>query len=148
MLDIENKYIATADYNKFTKDNFANKIKSEELVDKPAIVGLINNADLNNKIATLATKAELEREQNKTKKLQTFNLSHFRGKNYFENDRAQNYFVFQSMYRYFNMIGSSHNVSPWKSKRSSYESINPSTTSDNSLAPSLSCVDTKATIKF
>ena len=32
--DIENKYIATADYNKFTKNVVDNNIKSKNLVDK------------------------------------------------------------------------------------------------------------------
>ena len=32
--DIENKYIATADYNKFTKNIVDNNIKSKNLVDK------------------------------------------------------------------------------------------------------------------
>ena len=42
---IENKYITTAAYNKFTKDIFANNIKSKTLVDKSAIAGFINNPD-------------------------------------------------------------------------------------------------------
>ena len=46
ILDIESKYITTADYNKFTKYIVANKIKSEGLVDKSAIAGFINSADL------------------------------------------------------------------------------------------------------
>ena len=47
--DIENNYITTADYNKFTKNIVAERIKSEGLVNKSAIAGLINNADLNEK---------------------------------------------------------------------------------------------------
>ena len=38
--DIENKYIATADYNKFIKDILASKIKTEGLVDKSDINGI------------------------------------------------------------------------------------------------------------
>ena len=44
--DIENKYITTDDYNKFTKDIVANNIKSKELVGKSNTAGFINNADL------------------------------------------------------------------------------------------------------
>ena len=47
--DIESKYIPTDDFNKFTKDNVANKIKSEELINKSAIAGFINNSDLDQK---------------------------------------------------------------------------------------------------
>ena len=45
--DIESKYITTAD--KFTKDIVANRIKSEELVNKSVIARFINNADLDKK---------------------------------------------------------------------------------------------------
>ena len=66
IFDIESKYITTADYNKFTKDIVANKIKSEGLVNQSDIAGFINNADLDKKkVATLATKAELIAEQGK-----------------------------------------------------------------------------------
>ena len=47
------------DYNKFTSDIFDAKIKQKELVDKPHISNLAKNSDLNTKLATLATKAEL-----------------------------------------------------------------------------------------
>ena len=45
--DIESKYITTAD--KVTKDIVANRIKSEELVNKSVIARFINNADLDKK---------------------------------------------------------------------------------------------------
>ena len=37
---------STPDYNKFSKDNVADKIKSEGLTNKSVIVGFINNTDL------------------------------------------------------------------------------------------------------
>ena len=37
---IKSKYIITADYNKFAKDNVAKKIKSEGLVNESYIAGL------------------------------------------------------------------------------------------------------------
>ena len=46
ILEIENKYITTTDYNKFTKNIVDNNIKSKNSVDKSAIVGFINNVDL------------------------------------------------------------------------------------------------------
>ena len=46
ILDIEAKYFTTADYNKFTSPTLDAKIKRERLVDKSAIAGFINNADL------------------------------------------------------------------------------------------------------
>ena len=47
--DIENNYITTADYNIFTKNIVAERIKSEGLVNNSAIAGFINNAGLNEK---------------------------------------------------------------------------------------------------
>ena len=49
ILDIESKYITTADYNKFTKDIVANDIKSKRLVDVSDIAGFINNVNLDKK---------------------------------------------------------------------------------------------------
>ena len=75
--DIENKYITTADYNKFTKDIVANQIKSKKFVNEFDISGFINNAQLDRKVATLAIKAELKAEQDKITKLQAFDSSYF-----------------------------------------------------------------------
>ena len=60
ILDTENKHITTADNNKFTKDVVAYKIKSEGLIDKSAIAGFINNADLHKK----NSKIKLNEKQN------------------------------------------------------------------------------------
>ena len=38
--------------------------RKKGLLEKSAIAGFINNADLNKKVATLAAKAELKAEQN------------------------------------------------------------------------------------
>ena len=96
--DIESKYISTADYNKFTEHIVNNSIKSKNLVDKSDIAGILNNADLDVKLSTLATKAELKAEQDKIKKLKAFDLS------YFEEDGAQTYLVFQPITRYYKRI--------------------------------------------
>ena len=98
------------------------KIKQKELVDKSAIAGFINNADLNKKIATLAIKAELKPEQDKS---------------HFEDDDTQNYLVFQPIYRYFKDIGNTDPISIWKSKGLSDERIKSPAKSSNSLAPTL-----------
>ena len=52
------------------------------------------------------------------------------------------------MYRYFKMITSTDYISSWKYKGLSSESIKPSTTSDNSLAPALNYYSTKTRVKF
>ena len=68
------KYITTPEFNRLTADVFNRKItknKSKNLLD-----------------------------ENKLKKLKTFDLSYFSGKNYFKNDGMQN-IVFQPMKKYF-----------------------------------------------
>ena len=62
------------------------------------------------KVATLATKADLNAEQDKVTKLQAFDSSYFRGKSHFEDDGIQNYLVFQPMYRYFKEIGNTDRI--------------------------------------
>ena len=55
---------------------------------------MINNADLNKKVATLAATTEIKAEQNKIIKLKGFDSSNFWGKSHFEDDGTQNYLVF------------------------------------------------------
>ena len=62
------------------------------------------------KVATLATKTDLNAEQDKVTKLQAFDSSYFRGKSHFEDDGIQNYLVFQPMYRYFKEIGNTDRI--------------------------------------
>ena len=70
--DIEKKYSATSDSNKFTSDILDAKIKEKELVNKSGISYLIKNFDLSTKITALATKAELKAEQDKIVNLEMF----------------------------------------------------------------------------
>ena len=59
-------------------------------------------SNLNRKITSNKTKHVLV--ENELKKLKTFDLSYFVGKNYFEEDGAQNYLAFHPMYRYFKVF--------------------------------------------
>ena len=76
----------TLEINLLTKSIDYNSITSKSLVDKSAISEFINNSDLDRKLATLATKAELKDEQDKIIKFQAFDSSYFRGKSHFEED--------------------------------------------------------------
>ena len=58
--DTEAKYFATSDYNKFTSEILEKKRKEKWWVDKSDISGFIDTSDLDKKIATIATKAELK----------------------------------------------------------------------------------------
>ena len=86
--------------------------------------------------------------ENELNKLETFDSSYFIGKSNFEEDGTQNYLVFQPMFRYFKVITNIDDISSWKSKGVSAESIKPPTTSDNSLTSALSYYGTKTKVKF
>ena len=79
------------------------------------------------------------------KKLETFDLSYFRGKNHFEDNDTQHWLVFQPINRYFKAIvaGNRNNLS-WKYN----ECINPPTTPDKILNPLFNYAGTKARAKL
>ena len=88
------KIFATSGYNKFTRDILEAMIKWKTLVDKSSIAEFINNAKINKKVGTLATKGELRAEQDKLSKLQASDSSYFHGKSHFEDDGIQNCLMF------------------------------------------------------
>ena len=63
-------------------------MKEKELVNKSDISGVINNSDLDEKIAILVTKAELKTKQDKIGK-NKHDSSFFIGQSYFDNDGSQ-----------------------------------------------------------
>ena len=75
-----------------TKTDFDDKVKSQNQI--------INS----NKTKHLLVENELE-------KLKTFDLSYFKSKSHFEEGRTQNYLVFQTMYRYFELIANTKYIS-------------------------------------
>ena len=77
------------------------------------------------------------------KKLKTFDSSYFKGKNHCSEDGTQNYLIFQPMYRYLKNSNTDY-VLLWKSKG---KTIKHPTSSDNSLAPALSCYGIKKRVK-
>ena len=104
---------------------------------------------LNKKITQNKTKHLLV--ENELNKLKTFDSGYFIGKSHFEEDGTQNYLVFQSIYRYFKAFSITkylEYVSEWKSKGLSNESFKATSTSDNSLNPTLSYCGTKIRVKF
>ena len=83
-------------------NNLATKTALSTVENKiPDISSLVKKSDYNTKIT--------EVENNIKMKLETFDLSYFRGKNYFDEDGTRNYLMFQPMYRYFK-VNSINNV--------------------------------------
>ena len=103
-------------------------------------------SSLNRKITQNKTKYLLV--ENELKNLKTFNSSYFIGKSQFELDGTQNYLVFQPINKHFKVITNTTYISLCKSKGLSAESINPPTTSDNSLTLALNYYGTKTRVKF
>ena len=68
-------------------------------------------------------------------KLQVFGSSYFHGKSHYEDDGNQSYLVLEPVYRYFKKINNRSNISSWKYKGLSDESIKPPAASNNRLAP-------------
>ena len=95
---IESKYFTTSDYNKFTRDILDAQTKKDG-VNKCDISKFINNYDLNNKIETLPTKADLKASQDKIGKFLTYDSNLFTGQSYFVNDRLQSFIIFQPIYK-------------------------------------------------
>ena len=83
--------------------------------------------------------------ENELNKLKTFDSSYFIGKSHFEEDGAENYLVFQTMYRYFKLNTNTSSILLWKSKGLSNKNIDPPTTS---LSPSINYVGNKIRVKF
>ena len=85
-------------------------------------------------------------------KLQAYDLSYFRGKQYFdEEDGKQNYLVFLPTSKYFKLntiVGVIDHVLSWQYKGLSNESIKPPTTSNYSLNSRLSYYGTKIREQF
>ena len=90
------KYITTPEFNTLAADVFNARLAQANLITKTDFDAKLSS--LNRKITSNKSKHLLV--ENELKKLKTFDSSYFRGKNYFEEDGAQNYLVFQPMYKY------------------------------------------------
>ena len=120
--EIENKYVSNTGFDsKLVQANVSTKINFD-----PKIIELENNI----------------------KKLQTFDLSYFRGKSHFEEDDVQNYLVFQPIRRYLKKVANTKYISSWRSKGLSDETIKTYDTSDNSLTPLIDHYGSKVRLKF
>ena len=123
--------------------NLATKAALTTVEDKiPNISNLVKKSDYNTKISI----------GNNVNKLQAYDLSYFRGKQYFdEGNGKQNHLVFLPMRKYFKLntvVDVIDRVLSWQSKGLSNESIKPPTTSNNSLNPRLSYYGSKIRVQF
>ena len=106
------KYNTTPEFNRLTTENFKARLAQANLTTKK---------DFDTKFKKISDRVTSNKSkhllvENELKNLKTFDLSYFKGKNYFEgNDVAQSTLVFQTMQRHFNLPNISQ-ISNWKSK--------------------------------
>ena len=84
------KYLTTPEFNKLSAEVFDARLARANWVTK---------TDFDNKLRYLNQKINLNKAkyllvENEFKKLKTFDLNYFRGKNHFQEDGTQNYLVF------------------------------------------------------
>ena len=104
---------------------------------------------LNRKIVSNKTKdITIEKE---LKKLKTFDFSYFNGKNYFDEDGTQNYYIFQPISKYLKLayINDINYILSWKSRRLNNIKIESIKTNNYLLNPHMDSYDmSKIRIKF
>ena len=123
--DIENKYITTTEFNKLASDAVNARIVQANLVKK---------TDFDNKIIPLAKE-----------------FSYFHGKNYFDEDGNQNYYIFQPISKYLKVanVNDINYILSWKSRELSDMKIESIKTSNYSLNQRIAtCHMSKIKIKF
>ena len=137
--NIENKYVTTTEFNKLPSDAVNARIVQANLVKK---------TDFDNELSDL----NCQIVSNKTKDLSLAKkLSYFHGKNYFDEDGNQNYYIFQPISKYLKLanVNDINNILSWKSRGLNDVKIESIKTSNYSLNP---CIDTydmsKIRIKF
>ena len=121
-----------------------------------AQASLITKADFDAKLTSLNRKTTKNKSdhllvQNKLNKLKTFDSSYFRCKNYFDEDGALNYYVFQPLFKYLEVayVGNITHILSWKSRGMHYTKIKTIVTTNYLLNPRINIYDMgKIRIKF
>ena len=147
MINNHERSITIPDFNTLAADVFNARLVQANLITKTdfdAKLSSLNRKITSNKSNYLLVEIEL-------KKLKTFDSSYFIGKSNFEEDRTQNYLVFQPTYRYFKQIagvGIGHYIYYWKSNGLSDERTNSIKTPNHSTTPNLDYYGNKTKVEF
>ena len=121
------KYATTPGFNILAARGFNARLVQADLVTKADFD--VRLQSLNKKINSNKTKHLIA--ETKFNKLEKFDKTYFRGKNYFDGDGTRNCLVFQSVYMYFERVGDE--ISSWESKGLFSGKIRPVTTSESKL---------------
>ena len=126
----------------------------------PDVSSLIKKINLDTELKQISDRVTSNKSrhlqiENKLKKLENFDSGYFKGKSHFEEDGAQNYLVFQPIYRLYiaNIsriigVGSGNYICFWKSIGLSDENLNSNTASNYSITPELSFYGNKTRVEF
>ena len=136
------KYITTPEFNNLAARTFNARLAQANLVTKTDFDAKLKS--LNKKINSNKTKHLLF--ENEIKKLNNFDAAYFRVKNYFDDDGTQNYLVFQSVYKYFEI--NSSKITSWESKGLSNEKISFSPRLINTQPPIPAYDNSRIKVKF
>ena len=141
MTAVENKIPSVSNLLKKTDYNSKVSDIEKKITDHiTTTANLVKKTDFHNKLSSLnrknvSNKAKDLVLENELKKLKAFDSNYYNGKNYFDDDGIQNYLVFQSILKYFTL--NSSQITKWKSKGLSNESVEVVSTSSNTLTPSI-----------
>ena len=148
------KYITTPEFNKFTADIFALRLKWANLASRSDLVNLVNKTYFDEKLKNLyrkitSNKTKIVLVENEFKKLQTFDSSLFIGQSYFNNDGAQLYLKFQPIYKTITTFpGLKNTMSEWESKGLSNEKFRPPYTVNKILSPKMLWDNSRLGLRF
>ena len=119
-------------------------------------MNLITKTDFDAKLSSLNRKITTNKPkyllvENELNKLRTFDSSYFHGKNYFDEDGNQNYYIFKPISKYLKVayVNDIAYVSSWKSKKLNGAEMESIKRSNYSLNPRMDHYDmSKIRIKF
>ena len=138
------KYITTPEFNKFTAEIFALRLKRANLASKRDIANFLNKTDFDNKLKDVTSnKNELNKLSEKVKAVSTKeltkdlinNFSILNGAKYISSEIFQNYLVFIPANKYIKYFSGTTRIELWKSNGMSEESTENITESDSNFPP-------------
>ena len=140
-------YITTVEFNKLAADAFKARLVQANIVTKTDFDNKMMSLDrkiVSNKTKDIAIEKELE-------KLNTFDLSYFLDKNYFDENGTQNYYIFQPISKYLKVayVNDINHILSWRSRRLNVIKIESIKTNNYLLNPRIDHYDmSKIRIKF
>ena len=129
------KYITTTEFNKLTKEYFAERLKQVNLASKTDISDFLKRTGFDKKLRKINNKVTSSKAKNLTNGYSIITVA----RNLIE-DESQNYLVFQPVFKYFQTFTGTNKTFAWKSEGLSEESFKIPITSGKSFSPKLTFI--------